>query len=79
MVAFNRAIAKGYSEGPEAGISALIDVEGMETSHYYHTALGDFYFQSGELAKAQKAYEIALQFTALQAERNIIQGKLRLI
>jgi RNA polymerase sigma factor (sigma-70 family) len=75
VVAFNRAIAKGYADGPAAGIAALLDVEGMEKSHFYHTALGDFYQKANQPDKAQAAYNLALQFAVLEAERMVIRKK----
>jgi RNA polymerase sigma factor (sigma-70 family) len=75
VVAFNRAIALGYADGPRAGIAALLAVEGLERNHFYHTALGDFYQKNGETGKARAAYILALQFVHLATERNIIMQK----
>ncbi len=87
IVAVNRAIAKGYTEGAKAGIDALLDVvtpsrddnnivKGLEKNHFYHTALGDFYAKNKEMTKAKAAYELALTFVVLEVERKVITDKL---
>ncbi len=79
IVAFNRAIAKGYAENATAGIMALLAIDELNQSHFYHTALGDFYAKNKQLTKAKAAYTLALQFVVLQAERKVIQRKLEMI
>ena len=76
IVAFNRAIARGYHEGAQAGIAALLEIEGMDKSHLYHTALGDFYAKNQQPDKARTAYLLALEFVVLQAERQVITAKM---
>ncbi len=76
IVAFNRAIALGYAEGPKSGIEALLNVSGLERSHLYHTALGDFYQKNDQPEKARAAYELALKFAYLAAEKKVIGDKL---
>ena len=76
IVAFNRAIAKGYTEGGKAGIEALLNIEGLDKSHFYHTALGDFYHKNGQNEKAKSAYELALKYVVLKAEMRVIMDKI---
>ncbi len=76
VVAFNRAIAKGYSEGAKAGIEALLDINDLDKSHFYHTALGDFYHKNGQNEKAKSAYELALKYVVLKAEMRVIMDKI---
>jgi RNA polymerase sigma factor (sigma-70 family) len=78
IVAFNRAIAKGYAEDAAAGIAALLEIEELNQYHFYHVALGDFYKKEQQNKKAIKAYTLALQFVVLQAERKVIEGKLEM-
>ncbi|MFN8344666.1 MAG: sigma-70 family RNA polymerase sigma factor [Spirosomataceae bacterium] len=75
-VQFNKAIAIGFAEGPQRGIDALLTVKGMEKSHYYHTALGDFYAQLKQTDTAKKYYETAIQQTTSQAEWQLIWKKI---
>jgi RNA polymerase sigma factor (sigma-70 family) len=76
IVAFNRAIARGFMDGAKAGIETLLDIEDLEKNHFYHTALGDFYAKDKQFGKAKKAYELALKFVVLEVERRVIVGKL---
>jgi RNA polymerase sigma factor (sigma-70 family) len=77
IVAFNRAIARGYNEGAKVGIEALLDIEGLEKNHFYHTALGDFYQKNNQKAKAKTSYELALNFVFLGAEKKVILDKMK--
>jgi RNA polymerase sigma-70 factor (ECF subfamily) len=76
VVAMNRAIALGYSEGAKAGIEALLKLEGLEKNQFYHAALGDFWAKNGEVAKAKESYEKALQLAQLPAERKVMETKM---
>jgi RNA polymerase sigma factor (sigma-70 family) len=79
IIAFNRAIAKGYFEGAKEGIEALLEIEGLEKNHFYHTALGDFYLKNNQKVKAKAAYELALKFVFLGAEKKVIMDKMMLL
>lgn len=75
MVALNRAIARGYAEGPAAGIEALLKIAGLEHHYLYHTALGDFYRKTGASEKAQEAYQQAMRLAQLPAEQKVLRDK----
>jgi RNA polymerase sigma factor (sigma-70 family) len=77
IIAFNRAIARGYFEGAKAGIEALLEIEGLDKNHFYHTALGDFYLKNNQKVKAKAAYKLALNFVFLGAEKKVILDKIR--
>jgi len=76
FVALNRAIALGYSDGAQAGISALQTIPGLEQHYLYHAALGDFFMKNGDGAAAKAAYEKALELVQLPAERAVLEMKL---
>jgi RNA polymerase sigma factor (sigma-70 family) len=76
IVAFNRAIALGYAEGVQHGIEALLAVKGLEKSHFYHVALGDFHKKMGDKEAAQKAYTTALGWAKRASEKSLIERKL---
>jgi RNA polymerase sigma-70 factor (ECF subfamily) len=78
IVAFNRAIALGYSEGAKAGIEALLRIENMDKNYLFHTALGDFYKKNRQPKDAVKSYEKALDLVTLPAERKVLENKMRL-
>jgi RNA polymerase sigma factor (sigma-70 family) len=79
IIAFNRAIALAYAEGVVKGIEALLDIEGLEKNHFYHTALGDFYHKNGQIEKAKKSYDLALKFVYLEVEKKLISQKIKAI
>lgn len=76
FVALNRAIALGYADGPAAGIEALLNIEGLSGHYLYHTALGDFYVKNNSPALALGCYRQALELVELEAERQVLLGKL---
>jgi RNA polymerase sigma factor (sigma-70 family) len=76
IVAFNRAIARGYAEGPLAGIDSLTELTTLDKNHFYHAALGDFYQKSHQPEAARVAYERALQHVVLDTEKKVILKKM---
>lgn len=77
IVELNRAIAKGYAEGPAAGLEALLKIQGMNQHYLWHTAQGDFLLKKGMPKAAHEAYQKALALVALPAERKVIQEKIQ--
>jgi RNA polymerase sigma factor (sigma-70 family) len=75
IVALNRAIALGYTEGVQKGIEAILKIEGLDKNHFYHTALGDFYKKMEQNEAAQKAYATALSLVKRDSERRLIEEK----
>lgn len=76
FVAMNRAIALGYSDGPQKGIDALLKIDGLEKSHLYHTALGDFFLKNRDQATALQSYKTALLMAKLPTEQRVITSKI---
>jgi RNA polymerase sigma-70 factor (ECF subfamily) len=77
LVALNQAIALGYANGPEAGLAALLCIEGLAENHLWHAALGDFYHKKGQAKAAQAAYDAALRWATVPAERQLLASKRR--
>jgi RNA polymerase sigma factor (sigma-70 family) len=76
IVAFNKAIALGYHEGPKAGIAALLEITELSQNYLYLTALGDFYARLEQPDKAREAYLLALKCADLATERTVISTKI---
>lgn len=76
IVALNRAIALGYTEGAVHGIAALRAIVGLEQTPFYHTALGDFLQKNKEGDAAREAYQTALTYTHLESEKRLIASKI---
>lgn len=77
IVALNRAIALGYTEGAVHGIAALRLIVGLEQNPFYHTALGDFLLKNKEDEAAFQAYHKALTCTQSDSERRVIELKIK--
>jgi RNA polymerase sigma-70 factor (ECF subfamily) len=75
IIALNRGIALGYTEGYQKGIDFLLKIEGLEKNYFYHTALGDFYKKLNKQELAQVAYEKALSLAKRPAEKALIEKK----
>jgi RNA polymerase sigma factor (sigma-70 family) len=77
MVSFNKAIAIGYAQSPEAGIQELQKITALNDHYLYLTALGNFYLLKGD-APAAKAYlERALAKTFSRQEAELIKRKIQ--
>jgi RNA polymerase sigma factor (sigma-70 family) len=76
FIALNKAIVKGYAEGPQSGIDALLAIPGLDKNLHYCTALGDFYAQKKEIESSTTFYLRALACVALPAEKTMIQEKI---
>jgi RNA polymerase sigma factor (sigma-70 family) len=76
IVALNRAIALGYTEGASRGIIALKEIKNLDKNPFYHAALGDFLQKNGELNAAKTAYNLALNYANLEREKRIILFKI---
>lgn len=71
----NKAIALGYWKSPTEGINALLEITGLENSHFYHTALADFYLAINQKTKAEQCYDNALSYVTSQKERALLMKK----
>lgn len=79
VAALNRAVAKGFAAGPEAGLAALNELADeplLATYPYAAVARGEFLQQLGHIAEARAAYEEALAFTENAAERQSLNQRL---
>jgi RNA polymerase sigma factor (sigma-70 family) len=76
IVALNRAIALGYTEGSSKGIAALSLLKGLEQNPFYYMALGSFLQKNGEDRAALAAYKLALKWTPLESGKRFILLKI---
>jgi RNA polymerase sigma-70 factor (ECF subfamily) len=75
VVEMNRAIALGYYISAEAGLEALMKIEGLQGSYLYHAAMGDFYREVDDRENSLLAYEKAMTLTTSNAEKRLLQQK----
>jgi RNA polymerase sigma-70 factor (ECF subfamily) len=79
VIAMNRALALAQVEGPSAGLAALDAIESrsaLENYHLFHAAVGQLWFQRGDMTKATGAFRRALERAALPAERALLEQRL---
>ncbi|HEY5110905.1 MAG TPA: RNA polymerase sigma factor [Acidimicrobiales bacterium] len=79
VVALNRAVAIGFSEGPEAGLNALdalVDEPYLTGYNYFASARADFLRRLSRVDEARDAYEEALGLTENQVERSFLERRL---
>lgn len=75
----NRAIAIGYRDGPEAGMTALSAIESDAVSKDYylwHATHADLAKQLGDNAAARESLDRAWQLAPTRAEKELISRKL---
>jgi RNA polymerase sigma factor (sigma-70 family) len=77
IIALNRAIALGYTEGSLQGIAALEKIIGLEKNPFYYTALANFLTKKGDAQSAKQAYQTALTYTHLESEKRFIGLKMK--
>jgi RNA polymerase sigma factor (sigma-70 family) len=78
ILALNRAIALGLSEGPDRGlkaIGAIVDQERIAGYPFYHAALGDFELRSGRNEIAGKHFRKALALARNAVEREFLDRR----
>jgi RNA polymerase sigma factor (sigma-70 family) len=78
IVALNRAIAVGLSEGPDRGlqeIGAIGDQERIAGYPFYHAALGDFELRSGRNEIAGEHFRKALALARNAVEREFLDRR----
>jgi RNA polymerase sigma-70 factor (ECF subfamily) len=75
VVGLNRAVAVGHARGPAAGLAAMVGIE-LDGYHAYHTALAELFRRSGETERARRELVRALELSANEAERRLIEARL---
>ena len=75
IVELNRAIAVAETEGPEAAL-AIIDQLDLEQYRYYHSTRASLLRRAGRITEARTAYSRALGLTESDAERRMLTRRL---
>ena len=75
VVALNRAVAVGETDGPEAGLEA-IDGLVLDAYPYFHSTRADFLRRIGRAAEARVAYERALELAHSEPDRRFLSRRL---
>jgi RNA polymerase sigma-70 factor (ECF subfamily) len=75
VVELNRAVALAETEGPQAGLEAIAELE-LEDYLYLHATRADFLRRLGRRAEARVAYGRALALVRAEHERRFLEGRL---
>ncbi len=76
VVELNKAIVLGYAESAQRGIQELLKIKELDKNSLYHMALGDFYLKTGDDILAKKKFQMALELTTSNQERQLIEQKM---
>ena len=77
VVALNRAVAVAEVEGPDAALAIVDALEIADDYRYLHSTRGELLRRLGDHDAARRAYERALTLAVTEAERRLLERRLR--
>lgn len=77
MVALNRCLVIGETEGPKRAIEELEKLGEIADNYYYKTSLGEMYARAGNKQKALAIFTDALSHSRSAAERALVEQKIK--
>ena len=78
VVLLNRAIALSFAESKRAAITEIRKLDSLQNHYLYNAALGDLYFEIGQITEAITFYERAIKQTHSLQEQELLKKKLNL-
>ena len=76
VVELNRAVAVAMADGPQAGLTLVDAIDGLDEYHLYHSARADLLRRLGRSGESSAAYERALELAPSDVERDFLRGRL---
>jgi RNA polymerase sigma-70 factor (ECF subfamily) len=76
VVELNRAVAVAMARGPEAGLSVIEGIEGLDEYRHLHSTRADLLRRLGRADEAADAYRRAIELAAQPAERAFLERRL---
>jgi RNA polymerase sigma-70 factor (ECF subfamily) len=76
VVELNRAVAVAMADGPQAGLTLVDAIDGLDEYHLYHSARADLLRRLGRSGESSAAYERALDLAPSDVEREFLRGRL---
>lgn len=76
VVRLNHAVAVAMWRGPEAGLTLMDGISGLEEFHLYHAGRADLLRRLGRRDESVAAYRRALEYVTNPAERRFLEGRL---
>ena len=77
VAALSRAVAVGEAVGPEEGLAAVEQIEGLGNYHLWHAARADLLGRSGRVSEAVAAWERAAELAANPSEVDYARTRAR--
>ena len=80
VIKLNSAVALSYSEGPNAALIVLkqLNSEGqLHDYHHYHTVKADVLRRMGNLGQARTSYQDAINLCGNEVEKRFLQRRMR--
>ena len=77
VVALNRAVAVAEVDGPGAALALVDSLDIADDYRYLHSTRGELLRRLGDRDAARRAYERALTLTVTEAERRLLERRLR--
>jgi RNA polymerase sigma factor (sigma-70 family) len=78
IVALNRCLVIGETNGYEAAIIELEKMESLQENCYYQASLGEMHLKKGNKKEAYKYFTQALSLTSSLAEKTLIKSKIKM-
>jgi RNA polymerase sigma-70 factor, ECF subfamily len=76
VVELNRAVAVAMAKGPEAGLSVIDGIEGLDEYRHLHSTRADLLRRLGRSDEAAAAYRRAIELAVQPAERAFLERRL---
>lgn len=78
VVAMNKAIASAYAISKQNALDELQQTKGLEHHHLYYASIGEMYLETDDKENAKKNFELAMQLTGSQSEKDLLLKKIHL-
>src|SRR4029079_8721832 len=75
----NRAIVVAQISGPDAGIEAIRNIQGLESLqdyHLLHATIGEFHRRAGRADQARESFRRAISCTPSESERRLLERRM---
>jgi len=76
IIELNRAIAIGYAKSYREGLEELRKINELESNHFYHAALGNFFWLLKDRDHAERSYSNALSIATTSADKDFLRKKI---
>ena len=76
VIELNRAVAIAMVDGPEAGLTLVDAISGLDAYYLWHSARADLLRRLDRGADSAAAYERALELAPTDVERDFLRGRL---